>query len=139
MLSELEKKDAAQNFRMTGPRKIIMRVLAASPDHPDVEQLHKRVQKLAPKISLATVYRTVRLLEERNIINRREFGGGRARYEGKGKTHHDHLIDLKSGKIVEFSNPEIERLQEKIAKKLGYRILGHRLELYCEPLKSDVR
>ncbi len=135
MPSELEKKCAAQKLKMTGQRKIIMRALEASPDHPDVEQLHGRVQKLAPKISLATVYRTVRLLEERNIINRREFGDGRARYEGKGKRHHDHLIDVKSGKIIEFTSPEIELFQEKIAKRLGYRIIGHRLELYGEPLR----
>jgi Fur family ferric uptake transcriptional regulator len=121
---------------MTGQRRIIARVLSESDDHPDVEMLHQRAHKLDPRISIATVYRTVRLFEEASIIEKHDFGDGRARYEEMGEAHHDHLIDLKNGKVIEFSNEEIERLQHIIAEKLGYTLVDHRLELYCVPLKS---
>jgi Fur family ferric uptake transcriptional regulator len=120
---------------MTGQRRIIARVLSESVDHPDVELLHQRAHKLDPKISIATVYRTVRLFEEAGIIEKHDFGDGRARYEEMGQEHHDHLIDLKSGRVIEFSNEEIERLQRQVAEKLGYKLVEHRLELYCLPLK----
>jgi Fur family ferric uptake transcriptional regulator len=121
---------------MTGQRRIIARVLSESDDHPDVELLHQRAHKLDPKISIATVYRTVRLFEEAGIIEKHDFGDGRARYEEMRDEHHDHLIDLKNGKVIEFSNEEIERLQHAIADKLGYKLVDHRLELYCVPLGS---
>lgn len=136
MHSRLEKKCAESGLKMTGQRRIIARVLSDSDDHPDVEMLHQRAHKLDPKISIATVYRTVRLFEEAGIIEKHDFGDGRARYEEMGEEHHDHLIDLKSGKVIEFSNEEIERLQRLVAEKLGYKLVEHRLELYCMPLKS---
>lgn len=135
MPSRLETKCAQNGLKMTGQRRIIARVLSESADHPDVEMLHQRAHKLDPKISIATVYRTVRLFEESGIIEKHDFGDGRARYEEMGEEHHDHLIDLKSGKVIEFSNDEIEKLQRMIADKLGYRLVEHRLELYCLPLK----
>jgi Fur family transcriptional regulator, ferric uptake regulator len=136
MPSRLEQKCAASGLKMTGQRKIIARVLSESDDHPDVEMLHQRTHRLDPKISIATVYRTVRLFEEAGIIEKHDFGDGRARYEEMREEHHDHLIDLKSGKVIEFSNEEIERLQSAIAEKLGYKLMDHRLELYCLPLKQ---
>jgi Fur family ferric uptake transcriptional regulator len=136
MPSRLEKKCADSGLKMTGQRRIIARVLSESDDHPDVEMLHQRAHRLDPKISIATVYRTVRLFEEAGIIEKHDFGDGRARYEEMGEEHHDHLIDLKSGKVMEFSNEEIERLQRMIAEKLGYKLVDHRLELYCLPLKA---
>ena len=136
MSLDLEKKSAELGLKMTAARKVILRVLSASLDHPDVEQLHKRVQKRDPKISVATVYRTVRLLEESGIIDKHEFGDGRSRYEEISDEHHDHLIDIKNGKIIEFSNPDIERLQVAVAKELGYSLVGHKLELYCVPVKK---
>jgi len=136
MPSRLEKKCAANGLKMTGQRRVIARVLSESADHPDVEMLHQRAHKLDSKISIATVYRTVRLFEEAGIIEKHDFGDGRARYEEMREEHHDHLIDLKSGKVIEFSNEEIERLQSMIADKLGYRLVDHRLELYCLPLKA---
>ncbi len=123
-------------IKMTEARKLIMRILSEATDHPNVEQLHKRVQKLNPKIGLATIYRTVRLLEEMGLIAKLEFREGRARYENVHDKHHDHLIDIRSGKIIEFTNTEVERLQEAIAKKYGYKIVGHKLELYCVPLSK---
>ncbi len=135
MPSRLEKKCAENGLKMTGQRRIIARVLSESVDHPDVELLHQRAHKLDPKISIATVYRTVRLFEEAGIIEKHDFGDGRARYEEMGQEHHDHLIDLKSGRVIEFSNEEIERLQRQVAEKLGYKLVEHRLELYCLPLK----
>ena len=136
MPSRLEEKCAENGLKMTGQRRIIARVLSESVDHPDVEMLHQRTHKLDPKISIATVYRTVRLFEEAGIIEKHDFGDGRARYEEMREEHHDHLIDLKSGKVIEFNNEEIERLQGVIAEKLGYRLVDHRLELYCLPLKA---
>lgn len=136
MSHDIQQKCAERGLKMTSARKVIMQILAQSSDHPDVELLHRRVHKLDPKISVATVYRTVRLLEESGIINKHEFGDGRSRYEEVSDEHHDHLIDLKSGKIIEFSNPDIERLQQLVAEKLGYNLVGHRLELYCMPMKK---
>ena len=136
MPSRLEKKCADTGLKMTGQRRTIARVLSESSDHPDVELLHQRAHKLDSKISIATVYRTVRLFEEAGIIEKHDFGDGRARYEEMREEHHDHLIDLKSGKVIEFSNEEIERLQHSIAEKLGYKLVDHRLELYCVPLTA---
>ena len=136
MPSRLERQCADKGLKMTGPRRIIARVLSESADHPDVELLHQRAHALDPKISIATVYRTVRLFEEAGIIEKHDFGDGRARYEEMGEEHHDHLIDLKSGKVIEFSNDKIEQLQRLVAEKLGYRLVDHRLELYCVPIKA---
>ena len=121
---------------MTEQRRIIARVLSESNDHPDVEALYQRAVKIDPKISIATVYRTVKLLEDEHIIEKHDFGDGRSRYEEIPAEHHDHLIDLRTGKVVEFSNDEIEKLQERIAKELGYKLVDHRLELYCVPLED---
>lgn len=136
MLSRLEKKCAESGLKMTDQRKIIIKVLSDSGDHPDVEMIHQRAHKLDPRISIATVYRTMRLFEEAGIIEKHDFGDGRARYEETGDEHHDHLIDMKSGRVIEFSNDEIEKLQRAIARKFGYKIIDHRLELYCVPLEE---
>ncbi|MEM1005583.1 MAG: Fur family transcriptional regulator [Pseudomonadota bacterium] len=125
----------AKGLRMTGQRRIIAQVLEHSADHPDVEELYTRASAVDSGISIATVYRTVKLFEEAGILERLEFGDGRARYEDAERDHHDHLIDMQSGEVIEFVDPEIEVLQEKIAKKLGYQLKGHRLELYGVPLK----
>lgn len=128
----------ANGLRMTEQRRTIATVLEAADDHPDVEELYNRASRVDPRISLATVYRTVKLFEEAGILDKHEFGDGRARYETADREHHDHLIDMHSGEVVEFVDPEIEALQEKIAAKLGYRLMGHRLELYGVPLaKKD--
>jgi Fur family ferric uptake transcriptional regulator len=124
-------------MRMTEQRRVIARVLSEAEDHPDVEELYRRATAVDPKISIATVYRTVRLFEEAGILSRLDFGDGRARYEEAPEEHHDHLIDVKSGKVTEFRDAEIEALQEAIARKLGYRLVGHRLELYGVPLGPD--
>ena len=124
----------AKNLRMTEQRRVIAHVLEAAKDHPDVEELHARASAVDARISLATVYRTVKLFEELGILDKHEFGDGRARYETAHRKHHDHLIDLQTGDVIEFVDPEIEALQEKIAAKLGYRLKGHRLELYGVPL-----
>lgn len=126
----------AKGLRMTGQRRIIGQVLQDSVDHPDVEELYARASALDAGISIATVYRTVKLFEEAGILERLEFGDGRARYEDAERDHHDHLIDMNSGKVIEFVDPEIEALQEKIAAKLGYELRGHRLELYGVPVKK---
>lgn len=136
MPATLEKKCVEKGLKMTGQRRVIARVLGESHDHPDVELLYQRAVKVDPKISIATVYRTVKLFEEAGIIERHDFGDGRARYEEMSENHHDHLIDLKSGKVVEFTNEEIEKLQVRIAKELGYKLVDHRLELFCVPLES---
>ncbi|MFC6686906.1 Fur family transcriptional regulator [Jhaorihella thermophila] len=120
----------ARGLRMTGQRRTIATVLEQSDDHPDVEELHARASRVDPGISIATVYRTVKLFEEAGILERLEFGDGRARYEDADRDHHDHLIDLVTGEVIEFVDPEIEALQERIAAKLGYELRGHRLELY---------
>jgi len=126
-----------KGLRMTGQRRTIAPVLQESDDHPDVEELYARASALDAGISIATVYRTVKLFEEAGILERLEFGDGRARYEDAERDHHDHLIDMNSGEVIEFVDPEIEALQEKIASKLGYRLKGHRLELYGVPLDKD--
>ena len=122
-----------QGLRMTGQRRVIAGVLSDSDDHPDVEQLYARASEIDAGISLATVYRTVKLFEEAGILERHEFGDGRARYEDAERAHHDHLIDMSTGEIHEFVDEEIERLQQRIADRLGYTLVGHRLELYCMP------
>lgn len=135
--SRIEVKCAEKGLKMTGQRRTIARVLSESSDHPDVELLYQRAVTADPHISIATVYRTVKLFEEAGITQRHDFGDGRARYEEVSDSHHDHLIDLKSGKVIEFSNPEIERLQQEIAKKLGYKLVDHRLELFAVPLDKS--
>jgi Fur family ferric uptake transcriptional regulator len=125
----------AKGLRMTDQRRTIARVIGEAEDHPDVESLHARAVAMDPRISIATVYRTVKLFEEAGILDRLEFGDGRARYEDSTREHHDHLIDLSTGAVIEFVDPEIEALQERIAARLGYRLKGHRLELYGVPLR----
>lgn len=127
----------AHGLRLTDQRRTIARILDEATDHPDVEELHRRAAEEDPGISIATVYRTVKLLEETGILDKHEFGDGRARYEPADRDHHDHLIDMNSGEVIEFVDPEIEALQEKIAERLGYRLKGHRLELYGVPLDKD--
>ena len=124
----------AKGMRMTDQRRVIARVLSESQDHPDVEELHRRAHAVDPRISIATVYRTVRLFEDSGIISRHDFRDGRSRYEEAPETHHDHLIDMTTGKVIEFVDPEIEALQEAIARRLGYRLVDHRLELYGLPI-----
>lgn len=136
-MDQLQKLCAEKGLRMTDQRRIIARVLSDANDHPDAEELHRRANALDKSISLATVYRTVKLFEEAGIIESHDFGDGRARYEEVPDEHHDHLIDIKSGTVVEFHNEEIERLQVEIARKLGYRLVDHRLELYAVPLDSS--
>ena len=126
-----------KGMRMTEQRRVIARVLSESDDHPDVEQLHRRAAEIDPKISIATVYRTVRLFEEAGILDRHDFGDGRARYEAAPEAHHDHLIDVETGKVIEFVDPELEALQRQIAVKLGYRLVDHRMELYGVRLDRD--
>lgn len=126
----------AKGLRMTDQRRIVARVIQAAEDHPDVEELYNRASRIDPKISIATVYRTVKLFEEAGILDRLEFGDGRARYEDAERDHHDHLIDMNSGEVVEFVDPEIEVLQTRIAERLGYKLIGHRLELYGVPSKK---
>ena len=127
---DLEQLCADRGLRITEQRRVIARVLSESDDHPDVELLHQRANAIDAKISIATVYRTVRLFEEAGILDRHDFGDGRARYEAAPEAHHDHLIDVESGKVVEFVDPELESLQKQIAEKLGYRLVDHRMELY---------
>ncbi len=136
MSDRIEKLCLEKNMRMTEQRRVIARVLSAAGDHPDVEELHRRAHAVDPHISIATVYRTVRLFEEAGIIDRLDFRDGRSRYEEHTDDHHDHLIDMKTGKVVEFVDPEIEALQEAIARKLGYKLVDHRLELYGMPLEE---
>ena len=127
---DLEQLCADKGLRITEQRRVIARVLSESDDHPDVEMVHARASEIDPGISIATVYRTVRLFEEAGILDRHDFGDGRARYEAAPEAHHDHLIDVESGKVVEFVDPELEALQNQIAEKLGYRLVDHRMELY---------
>lgn len=136
MADTIQDRCAAKGLRMTEQRRVIARVLERSDDHPDVEELYARAVAVDPKISIATVYRTVKLFEEAGILDKLEFGDGRARYEDAERDHHDHLIDMNSGEVIEFVDPEIEALQERIAEKLGYRLKGHRLELYGVPIKK---
>jgi len=134
--SRIEQLCVDQGLKLTGQRRTIARVLSEAEDHPDVDQVYRRATKLDPRISIATVYRTVRLFEEANILEKHDFGDGRARYEEVQDDHHDHLIDVKTGKVIEFFNEEIEALKEKIARDLGYELIDHRLELFAKPLGS---
>jgi len=134
MTKTILERCEANGLRMTDQRRTIAGVLQDAVDHPDVEELYNRAAAVDPKISLATVYRTVKLFEETGILEKHEFGDGRARYEAADREHHDHLINVNSGEVIEFVDPEIEALQERIAEKLGYRLMGHRLELYAVPL-----
>lgn len=133
----IEALCAAKGMRMTEQRRTIARVLADSDDHPDVEELYRRCAKVDDRISISTVYRTVRLFEDSGIIERHDFREGRARYETSTEGHHDHLINLRTGEVIEFQSEEIERLQAEVARKLGYRLIDHRLELYAVPLEDD--
>lgn len=135
-MADLIKRGVAKGLRMTDQRRVVARVLGAADDHPDVEELYARAAAIDPKISLATVYRTVKLFEEAGLLEKHEFGDGRARYEDAERDHHDHLIDVSSGQVIEFVDPEIEALQERIAARLGYRLIGHRLELLGVPAKK---
>ncbi len=126
----------AKGLRMTDQRRTIARLLQEADDHPDVEELYARASAADAAISIATVYRTVKLFEEAGILDKHDFGDGRARYETTDREHHDHLIDLNSGEVIEFVDPEIEALQDRIAEKLGYRLKGHKLELYGVPIKK---
>ncbi len=132
--SLIEDQCQARGMRMTEQRRVIARVLSQSADHPDVEELYRRASAIDPKISISTVYRTVKLFEDAGILARHDFGDGRSRYEQVPDEHHDHLIDLKTGKVIEFRDEEIERLQEAIARKHGFRLVDHKLELYGVPL-----
>ena len=137
MPSRLEQLCIDKGLKMTDQRRVIARVLSDSADHPDVEAVYRRATVVDSKISIATVYRTVRLFEEANILERHDFGDGRARYEEAAADHHDHLIDMQSGRVIEFQNPEIEALQREVARKFGYKLVGHRLELYAVPLTAN--
>ena len=136
-MSWIEEKCVQKGLRMTEQRKVIADVLSKATDHPDAEEVYARSEKIDPKISLATVYRTLRLFGETGIIETHDFRDGRARYEAADNDHHDHLIDLTTGDVIEFVDEEIERLQERIAEKLGYELIDHRLELYGKPLKPN--
>ena len=136
MKDSIEKKCIAKGVKLTEQRKIIAKVMSESEDHPDVDELYKRVSKIDSKISIATVYRTVKLFEESGILTKHEFKGGKARYETLNESHHDHLIDIKTGEIIEFVDDEIEKLQEKVAEKYGYKLVDHKLELYGIKKKS---
>ncbi len=135
--NRIERLCVKKGMKMTEQRRTIARVLSSADDHPDVEEVYQRAIRLDPKISIATVYRTVRLFEEANILERHDFGDGRSRYEEATDEHHDHLIDMQTGKVIEFQNEEIEALQEKIAEKHGMKLVGHRLELYGVSLKQE--
>ena len=132
--TNLEQKCIELGLKMTEQRRVIARVLSEADDHPNVEVVYQRAHAIDDRISLATVYRTLRLFEEVDILERHDFGDGRARYEQADQDHHDHLIDVKSGKVIEFQNREIEQLQATVAEQLGYKLVGHRLELYAVPL-----
>ena len=136
MKETIEKKCISKGVKLTDQRKIIAKVMSESADHPDVDELYNRVSRLDPKISIATVYRTVKLFEEAGILAKHDFKGGKARYEQMSESHHDHLIDIKSGEIIEFVNDEIEVLQKKVAEKYGYNLVDHKLELYGIKKKS---
>ena len=136
MASEIENRCVKQGVRLTEQRKLVAKVMSESKDHPDVDELHKRVSKIDAKISIATVYRTVKLFEEAGIVSKHDFKGNKARYEQAPKEHHDHLIDIKTGEIIEFVNEDIEKLQKQVAEKLGYKLVDHRLELYGSKIKK---
>lgn len=132
--TRIETLCVESGLRMTGQRRVIARVLASAQDHPDVEEVYRRANGVDSRISLSTVYRTLKLFAEKGILERHDFGRGRGRYEAAPKRHHDHLIDLETGRVIEFANEAIEELQKQIARKLGYRLVGHKLELYGVPL-----
>ena len=136
MSSIIENKCIEKGVRLTDQRKIIAQVMSKSTNHPDVDELHKRVSKIDSKISIATVYRTVKLFEEAGIVAKHDFRGAKARYEEASQEHHDHLIDVNTGEIIEFVNDDIEKLQHKVAGKLGYKLVDHRLELYGSKIKK---
>ena len=136
MSSIIENKCIQQGVRLTDQRKLVAKVMSESTDHPDVDELHKRVNKIDSKISIATVYRTVKLFEEAGVVAKHDFKGTKARYEEATHEHHDHLIDINTGEITEFVNEDIEKLQEKVAAKLGYKLVDHRLELYGSKIKK---
>ena len=136
MSSEIENKCKQKGVRLTDQRKLIAKVMSESENHPDVDELHKRVSKFDSKISIATVYRTVKLFEEAGIVSKHDFKGSKSRYEQAPEEHHDHLIDINSGEITEFVNEEIEKLQKQVAEKLGYKLVDHRLELYGSKIKK---
>jgi Fur family ferric uptake transcriptional regulator len=135
-MDRIEKLCIEKGLRMTGQRRVIARVLSEAHDHPDAEELHRRAAAIDSHISIATVYRTVRLLEEAGILERHDFRDGRSRYEEIPDVHHDHLIDVQSGQVIEFHNEQIEELQRQVAEKLGYKLVDHRLELYGVPLEG---
>ncbi|HEX3654042.1 MAG TPA: Fur family transcriptional regulator [Rhizomicrobium sp.] len=136
-MTRIEKLCADRGLRMTDQRRVIARVLSEATDHPDAEELYRRASSVDPHISIATVYRTVRLFEDAGILERHDFRNGRSRYEEMHESHHDHLIDVQSGKVIEFHNEEIERLQKRVAEELGFELIDHRLELYGVPRKPD--
>jgi Fur family ferric uptake transcriptional regulator len=136
-MSKIEDKCKQRGVRLTDQRRLIAKVMSQSSDHPDVDELHKKISKIDEKVSIATVYRTVKLFEESGIIEKHDFKGGKARYEQSPDIHHDHLIDVNTGEIVEFVDEEIEKLQKKVAEKLGYKLVDHRLELYGTKTKKN--
>ena len=136
MSSDIENRCITKGVRLTDQRKLVAKVMSESDDHPDVDELHKRVSKIDTKVSIATVYRTVKLFEEAGIVAKHDFRGNKARYEQATKEHHDHLIDVNTGEITEFVNEDIEKLQKQIAEKLGYNLVDHRLELYGSKIKK---
>ncbi len=136
MSNEIEEKCIKNGVRLTDQRKLVAKIMSESDDHPDVDELHKRVSKIDSKISIATVYRTVKLFEESGIVAKHDFKGNKSRYEQAPQEHHDHLIDIHTGEIVEFVNEDIEKLQKQVAEKLGYKLVDHRLELYGSKIKN---
>ena len=136
MTSDIEEKCIKKGVRLTDQRKLVAKIMSESEDHPDVDELHKRVSKIDSKISIATVYRTVKLFEEAGIVAKHDFKGNKARYEQAPHEHHDHLIDINTGEIIEFVNEDIENLQKQVAEKLGYKLVDHRLELYGSKIKK---
>lgn len=138
-MNRIEQLCADQNVRMTDQRRVIAQILSEAEDHPDVEEIYRRASERDDRISIATVYRTVKLFEEAGVIQRHDFQGGRSRYEELTEEHHDHLIDVRTGKVVEFLNEELEKLKETVAQELGFELVGHRLELYGVPLSNKDR
>ena len=136
MINDIKNKCIKKGVRLTDQRKLVAKVMSGSDDHPDVDELHKRVAKLDSKISIATVYRTIKLFEEAGIVAKHDFKGNKARYEQAKQEHHDHLIDINTGEITEFVNDDIEKLQKQVAEKLGYKLVDHRLELYGSKIKK---
>ncbi|MDX1486276.1 MAG: Fur family transcriptional regulator [Alphaproteobacteria bacterium] len=136
-MSPLEQACIDKGMKMTDQRRVIAQVLSEAADHPDVEAVHRRAAAIDPRISIATVYRTVRLFEEANIITRHDFGDGRSRYEQRSDSHHDHIINVRTGEVLEFHDEEIETLQRELADKMGLDLVGHRMELFCVPKEKD--